>query len=43
MFLSHASEDKDAIARPLKDVLEALDLNVWDQGDSGVSEIWIPP
>ncbi|PHV66622.1 TIR domain-containing protein [Williamsia muralis] len=29
VFLSHASEDKDEIARPLKDALEALDLNVW--------------
>lgn len=29
VFLSHASEDKDDIARPLKDALEARDLRVW--------------
>lgn len=29
VFLSHASEDKDEIARPLKDALEALGLTVW--------------
>ena len=29
MFLSHASEDKDEIARPLKAALEALGLVVW--------------
>ncbi len=29
VFLSHASEDKDAIARPLKDALEARGLSVW--------------
>lgn len=29
VFLSHASEDKDDIARPLKDALEARGLTVW--------------
>lgn len=29
VFLSHASEDKDSIARPLKEALEARDLSVW--------------
>lgn len=29
VFLSHASEDKDDIARPLKEALEAHGLNVW--------------
>ncbi len=29
VFLSHASEDKDAIARPLKEALEARGLTVW--------------
>ncbi|WP_158542818.1 toll/interleukin-1 receptor domain-containing protein [Phytoactinopolyspora halophila] len=29
VFLSHASEDKDSIARPLKDTLEARGLSVW--------------
>lgn len=29
VFLSHASEDKDAIARPLKDALEARGVSVW--------------
>ena len=29
VFLSHASEDKDDIARPLKEALEARDLDVW--------------
>ena len=29
VFLSHASEDKDEIARPLKDALEARGLSVW--------------
>ena len=29
VFLSHASEDKDSIARPLKDALEARGLSVW--------------
>lgn len=29
VFLSHASEDKDDIARPLKDALEARDVSVW--------------
>lgn len=29
IFLSHASEDKDEIARPLKDALEALEVSVW--------------
>lgn len=29
VFLSHASEDKDEIARPLKEALEALDVSVW--------------
>lgn len=29
VFLSHASEDKDTIARPLKDALEARGLSVW--------------
>lgn len=29
VFLSHASEDKDDIARPLKDALEALGVTVW--------------
>lgn len=29
VFLSHASEDKDEIARPLKDALEARELTVW--------------
>lgn len=29
VFLSHASEDKDDIARPLKEALEARGLTVW--------------
>lgn len=29
VFLSHASEDKDEIARPLKDALEARGISVW--------------
>lgn len=29
VFLSHASEDKGSIARPLKDALEARGLSVW--------------
>ncbi|MEW1982415.1 TIR domain-containing protein [Citricoccus sp. NPDC079358] len=29
VFLSHASEDKDEIARPLKDSLEAKGISVW--------------
>lgn len=29
MFLSHASEDKDDIARPLKDALEVRGVSVW--------------
>jgi hypothetical protein len=29
VFLSHASEDKDEIARPLKDALEARGVSVW--------------
>ncbi|MDN3460686.1 toll/interleukin-1 receptor domain-containing protein [Rhodococcus sp. APC 3903] len=29
VFLSHASEDKDEIARPLKEALEALGVSVW--------------
>ncbi|PRY49555.1 TIR domain-containing protein [Knoellia remsis] len=29
VFLSHASEDKDEIARPLKDALEARGVTVW--------------
>jgi hypothetical protein len=29
IFLPHASEDKDEIARPLRDALEALDVSVW--------------
>lgn len=29
VFLSHASEDKDDIARPLKEALEARGLSVW--------------
>lgn len=29
VFLSHASEDKDEVARPLKDSLEARGLRVW--------------
>lgn len=29
VFLSHASEDKDAIARPLKEALEERGLSVW--------------
>lgn len=29
VFLSHASEDKDDIARPLKDALESRGLTVW--------------
>jgi molecular chaperone GrpE (heat shock protein) len=29
VFLSHASEDKEAIARPLKDALESRGLTVW--------------
>lgn len=29
VFLSHASEDKDEIARPLKEALEARGLTVW--------------
>jgi predicted nucleotide-binding protein len=29
VFLSHASEDKDAIARPLRDALEERDVSVW--------------
>jgi hypothetical protein len=29
VFLSHASEDKDDIARPLKDALETRGLDVW--------------
>lgn len=29
VFLSHASEDKDEIARPLKDSLEARGVSVW--------------
>ena len=29
VFLSHASEDKDDIARPLKDALEARGVTVW--------------
>ncbi len=29
VFLSHASEDKDEIARPLKDALEARGITVW--------------
>lgn len=28
-FISHASEDKDEIARPLKDALESLGASVW--------------
>lgn len=29
VFVSHASEDKDAVARPLADALKALDVTVW--------------
>lgn len=29
VFLSHASEDKDSIARPLKEALEARGVSVW--------------
>ncbi len=29
VFIRHASEDKDAIARPLAEALEKDDLNVW--------------
>ncbi|MCW2093073.1 UNVERIFIED_ORG: putative transcriptional regulator [Rhodococcus erythropolis] len=29
VFLSHASEDKDEVARPLKDALEAIGVSVW--------------
>src|ERR1700739_2597152 len=29
VFISHASEDKDAIARPLADALRARELRVW--------------
>src|SRR5262249_22303717 len=29
VFISHASEDKDAVARPLRDLLEEQGLRVW--------------
>jgi hypothetical protein len=29
VFISHASEDKDAVARPLAEALRALDVSVW--------------
>ena len=29
LFISHASEDKESVARPLKDALEGLGLRVW--------------
>lgn len=29
VFISHASEDKDAIARPLATMLERLSVRVW--------------
>lgn len=29
VFISHASEDKDAVARPLSDALQARDVSVW--------------
>lgn len=29
VFISHASEDKESVARPLKDALEGLGLRVW--------------
>ncbi len=45
VFLSHASEDKDAVARPLAGILEALGLKVWydetelQKGDSLVAKL----
>ena len=29
IFISHASEDKDAIVRPLATILERLSVRVW--------------